>query len=33
MLVLIKDGKVVDTSLGAKPKAAVEKWLSAHVSL
>ena len=33
MLVLIKDGKVLDTSLGAKPKAAVEKWLTSHISL
>ncbi len=33
MLVLIKDGKVVDTSLGAKPKTAVEKWLTSHISL
>ena len=28
-----KDGKVLDTSLGAKPKAAVEKWLTSHISL
>ena len=33
MLVLIKDGKVLDTSLGAKPKAAVEQWLTSHISL
>lgn len=33
MLVLINDGKVIDSSLGAKPKAAVESWLTSHISL
>lgn len=32
-LILIKDGKVLDTSLRAKPKAAVESWLTSHISL
>lgn len=32
-LILIKDGKVLDTSLGVKPKAAVESWLTSHISL
>ena len=32
-LILIKDGKVLDTSLGAKPKVAVESWLTSHISL
>ena len=33
MLALIQDGRVVDTSIGAKPKGAVESWLASHISL
>ena len=33
MLGMIQDGRVVDTSIGAKPKGAVESWLASHISL
>ena len=33
MLALIQDGRVVDTSIGAKPKGAVESWLASPISL
>lgn len=31
MLSLFKDGQVVDTALGAKPKSALVRWLEPHL--
>jgi thioredoxin len=30
-LILFKDGKAVDTKVGAMPKSAVEEWIKQHI--